>query len=185
MKIGYARVSRDEQNLDRQLAALEKEECEKIFTDKISGLSKSRTELDKMLGILVPGDTLIVQKLDRLGRNVINLLQLIEDFNERGIKFKSIDDGFDTTTSVGLFIMTVLGAFARLERDVIRERTKDALQTAKRKGKRLGPPLKDFSEEIEIMKTLTGTPDEIATQMGISRAKYYRLIKINRLQTDN
>src|SRR5882724_5943885 len=135
MKIGYARVSREEQSLERQISALQHEGCESIFSEKMGGVYKSRPELDKMLAIIVPGDIVIVQKLDRLGRDTINLLLLLKDLRERGIEFKSIQDSFDTSTPIGRFVMTIMGGFAELEREVIHERVMDGLKQARKEGK--------------------------------------------------
>lgn len=178
MKIGYARVSREDQNLTRQIEALEAEGCERIFAEKIGGSLKSRPELDKMLEVLRPGDCVTVQKLDRLGRGFIHLNSLLEWFDKEGIFFKSLGDNFDTSSPIGRALLRIMTVIAELEKDTIRERTKDALASAKRNGKVLGAPLKDFSEEVQRFKELEDRPrEEVMKVMGITEYKYYALRK--------
>ena len=119
MLIGYARVSTVEQNLDLQLDALKNIGCEKVFEDKIGGTVFDRPGLAQALEHLRSGDTLVVWKLDRLGRSLHNLLKLINDLQEKGVMFRSIQDGIDTTTSIGQFFFQITGAFAELERNLI------------------------------------------------------------------
>ena len=124
MLIGYARVSTIEQNLDLQLDALQAIGCEKVFEDKIGGTVLERHGLAQALEHLRSGDTLVVWRLDRLGRSLHNLLKLINELQEKGVMFRSIQDGIDTTTSIGQFFFQITGAFAELERNLIKERTK-------------------------------------------------------------
>lgn len=179
MKIGYARVSREDQNLTRQIEALEAEGCEVIYKEKISGGTKSRPELDKMLKELKPGDCVTVQKLDRLGRSFTHLMNLIDRFEKDGIAFKSLGENFDTITPMGKAMFRIMTVIAEFEKDTIRERTKDSLASLKRNGRILGPPKKDFSDEIIKFKECTGSADEIMKVLGIGRTKYFELKKMS------
>src|SRR5215203_1623640 len=124
MKIGYARVSTGDQNPALQLAALKRERCKRIFTDKASGSLRKRPELDKCLKSLQPGDVLIVWKLDRLGRSLRDLITLLDDLKGQGIKFKSLTESIDTQTPTGRAMWQMVGVLAELERSLIQERTK-------------------------------------------------------------
>ena len=125
MKIGYARVSTDDQDLGRQLQALRKAGCKMIFQENVSGANRNRPELDKMLAKLRPGDVIVIQKLDRLGRSLQHLIELVDHFRENKVGFVSLSDNFDTTTSQGKLLFNIMGAIAEFERDLISERTKD------------------------------------------------------------
>src|SRR6267154_5564356 len=171
MKIGYARVSREDQNLARQVEALEVEGCAKIYSEKIGGGIKQRPELEKMLEELKPGDCVVVQKLDRLGRGFLHLNQLIEGFDKDGISFKSLGDNFDTSTPMGRAMLRIMTVIAELEKDMIRERTKDALASAKRNGIILGPPRKEYAKEVEMFKECKGYKIEVMKSLGISQYK--------------
>ena len=140
MKIGYARVSTTDQKLRSQIDALTKEGCKQVFEEKMSGAKKERRELDRCLELLREGDTLVVTKLDRLGRTVKQLVELIETFKTRGIHFKCLDDPIDTTSSTGTFFFHVMGAFAELEKNLIRERTSVGLSAARKRGRTGGRP---------------------------------------------
>lgn len=146
MKYGYVRVSRDKQNLDLQLDALKKLNCDKIFQEKVSGAAKRLPEQEKLLKLLQPGDTLAVWHIDRLGRTVKALVFLMEDLLKRGIAFISVNQQIDTTTTMGKFIYNVMAATAQMERDTIRERTMAGLTAARSRGRKGGRP-KGLSEE--------------------------------------
>lgn len=133
MKIGYARVSTKEQHLDMQLEALKAAGCEKIFSEKMTGRQQNRPELDACLSFLREGDTLVVYKLDRLGRSLKNILTLLEDFKNRGIQFTSLQDNISTEGAIGQLMNNILGAFAQFERDLIYERTQEGRRIAKEK----------------------------------------------------
>ncbi|MBV4300402.1 recombinase family protein, partial [Parabacteroides distasonis] len=138
MKIGYARVSTKEQHLDMQLEALKAAGCEKIFSEKMTGRQQNRPELDACLNFLREGDTLVVYKLDRLGRSLKNILTLLEDFKNRGIQFTSLQDNISTEGAIGQLMNNILGAFAQFERDLIYERTQEGRRIAKEKGVKFG-----------------------------------------------
>lgn len=177
MKIGYARISTGDQNLDLQLDALKKEGCEKIFQDTISGLKKNRPGLDEALSHLRKGDALVVWKLDRLGRSLKGLLDLIEHFYQSEIQFKSISDGINTTTSVGRFFFNIMGSLAQMERELMIERTMAGLQAAMERG-RVGGRKKSLTKsKLEAARKLLdeGTPrKDVAEIMKISMATLYR-----------
>lgn len=173
MKIGYARVSTDEQNLDLQLDALKAAGCEKIFTDEgISGVSKSRAGLDDALDAVLEGkNTLIVWKLDRLGRSLSFLCELIERLKGQGADFQSLTDGIDTMTTGGKLVFHIMGALAEFERDLISERTKAGMKSAKKRGKHVGRPKALSQGQIQHMHELlsTGkTQREVAELLKVS-----------------
>src|SRR6266699_5490211 len=140
MLIGYARVSTLEQTLDLQKDALTKAECSKIFTDTISGAKTERKGLDEALSFLREGDTLVVWKLDRLGRSLNHLIEIITALESKKIGFKSLTESIDTTTPGGKLIFHIFGALAQFERDLIRERTNAGLAAARARGRRGGHP---------------------------------------------
>src|SRR6266702_7362533 len=140
MFIGYARVSTQDQTLDLQKDALEKMGCTKIFTDTASGAKAERKGLQEALEYVREGDTLVVWRLDRLGRSLKHLIETITKLNNRKIGFKSITENIDTTTSGGKLIFHIFGALAEFERDIIKERTKAGLQAARARGRLGGRP---------------------------------------------
>ncbi len=140
MFIGYARVSTHEQNLDMQLDALKAAGCEKIFKDKISTLKEERQGLLEALDFLRPGDVLVVWKLDRLGRTLKQLIELVAMFNQKGIGFKSLKETINTTTSTGKLVFHIFAALAEFERDIIHERTRAGLEAARARGRLGGRP---------------------------------------------
>src|SRR5918911_1838915 len=141
MNIGYARVSTDEQNLDSQIDALVKAGCERrhIFTDKVSGTKDRRPGLEQALSPLRPGDTLVVWRLDRLGRSLRHLIDTVTDLQERGIGFKSLTESIDTTTTGGRLVFNIFASLAEFEREIIWERANAGLSSARSRGRRGGP----------------------------------------------
>lgn len=181
-KIGYARVSTTEQSLDLQIDALEKEGCAVIFTEKASGRKTDRTELTKCLEYLREGDVLVVYKLDRLGRTTRQLIELVEDLDKKGIQFKAITNQIDTTTAQGKFFFTIMAAFAEMEANLIRERTKAGLESARARGRKGGRPRIDqkvLEKAIRLYNTKEYTIAEITEMTGISKAKLYQALKEN------
>jgi len=147
LKIGYARVSTQDQNLDLQLKALKKAGCEKIFREKISGFNRHRPEFQRMLDQLRAGDTIIVWKLDRLARSTRDLLNAMATINEASGKFQSLSEPWaNTTTHAGKMVMTVFAGIAEFERDLIRERTSAGRDAAKQRGVRFGRLLHDAGD---------------------------------------
>ncbi|PWW05887.1 recombinase family protein [Mangrovibacter plantisponsor] len=146
MLIGYVRVSTNDQNTALQRNALECAGCELIFEDKISGKTSDRPGLKKLLRMLSDGDTLVVWKLDRLGRSMRHLVVLIEDLRQRGVNFRSLTDSIDTSTPMGRFFFHVMGALAEMERELIVERTRAGLAAAREEG-RIGGRRPKLSQE--------------------------------------
>src|ERR1700712_5516244 len=140
MLIGYARVSTHEQNLDLQEDALKAAGCQKVYTDKTRGTKAERPGLEKALADVRPGESLVVWKLDRLGRSLKHLIGTVTDLSNRGVGFRSLQEAIDTTTSGGKLIFHVFGALAEFERDLIRERTQAGLQAARARGRVGGRP---------------------------------------------
>lgn len=178
MIVGYARVSKEDQDLGRQIKALRDSGCDIVYEEKISGGKRSRPELDKMLLSLQRGDVVVVQKLDRLGRSLQHLLSVMEGFKESGIGFKSLSDSIDTSSSVGTMMFQMLAVVAEFERNLIRERTRDALAYRKSIGVRLGRPEKGGLELMDEFKRLADKGmkfDQVMATLGITKYKYYSL----------
>ena len=135
MLIGYARVSTQEQNLDLQIEALKSAGCEKIFEDKMSGTRADRPGLGRALEMLREGDTLVIWKLDRLGRTVVGLVSLVSDLSTRGVQFRSITDCIDTSTTAGRFFFNIMASLAQMEKELTVERTRAGLAVAKQQGR--------------------------------------------------
>ncbi|MEK0217216.1 recombinase family protein [Bifidobacterium mongoliense] len=177
MIIGYARVSTLEQNEALQTDALDKAGCERLFTDHASGAKAHRPELDHMLDTLRKGDTLVVWKLDRLGRSVQNLVDLMNLLQEKGVGFKSLTENMDTTTPGGILVFNVFAAMAQFERDLIRERTNAGLRAARARGHKGGRPSKLTEKQRtrirELYQSRALTVQEIANQYQVSRQTIY------------
>jgi DNA invertase Pin-like site-specific DNA recombinase len=177
MLIGYARVSTSDQTLDLQKDALEKAGCSRIFTDTASGAKAERTGIDEALNYVRAGDTLVVWRLDRLGRSLKHLIETITALNKRRIGFKSITEAIDTTTSGGKLIFHIFGALAEFERDIIRERTQAGLTAARARGRKGGRPKALTPKKAKMAQALykdkTNTIDEICRTLNISRATLY------------
>ena len=181
MLIGYARVSTEEQNLDSQRDALKSAGCEKIFTDQISGTKAQRPGLEEALSHLRKGDTLVVWRLDRLGRSLRHLIDTVTDLQMRGIGFHSITESIDTTTSGGKLVFHIFGALAEFEREIIRERTKAGLTAARSRGRTGGRRKVLTAKQVQQLKQLAADPNnsvtEICKTFGISRMTFYRYIQ--------
>jgi DNA invertase Pin-like site-specific DNA recombinase len=176
--IGYARVSTTDQDPALQLDALKEAGCIKVFVDTASGSLDRRPELDRMLDQLRQGDTVVVWRLDRLGRSLRHLISLIEDFEERGVGFKSLTESMDTTTPGGRLIFQIFGAMAEFERSIIRERTRAGLDAARARGRKGGRPTVMTPEKTKIARALYDskqyTVETIAKELGVSRKTVYR-----------
>lgn len=183
MKVGYARVSTEDQRLDLQLTALKRAGCSHIFKDHgISGAEMSRPGLEKMLRALRPGQTLVVWRLDRLGRSLAGLVQLVDELGRRGIGFQSITEEVNTTTSGGRLIFHIMAALAEFERTLISERTKAGMQEALNKGRHVGrPPSLTDQDVLKAMHDLESeSVAAIARRHGISpRTLQRRMQKFN------
>src|SRR3712207_5000587 len=181
MLIGYARVSTHDQTLDLQLDALKQAGCEQLFTDTVSGGTVERPGLEDAFSHLRKGDTLVVWRLDRLGRSLRHLIATITDLHSRGIGFRSLTEQIDTTTSGGKLIFHIFGALAEFERDIIRERTEAGLAAARARGRLGGRRRTLTSKEITMVKRLyadKSTPiNEICKSFNISRMTLWRYLK--------
>ncbi len=171
--IGYARVSTEDQSMTMQVDALEAAGCARVFSEVGSGKSrKGRTELQAALDYLNPGDTLAVWRLDRLGRNTVDLITMVNDLNEQDIEFRSLTEAIDTSTSGGRFILTIFSALATMEREIISERTKAGLEAAAKNGRKGGRPPKLSAEQVQTVIDLRdgGTSiSGIARSLNVSR----------------
>ena len=180
MLIGYARVSTHEQTLNLQQDALTKAGCTKIFTDTASGAKTERIGLEEALNYVRKGDTLVVWRLDRLGRSLPHLISTMTDLEERGIGFKSLTENIDTTTSGGKLIFHIFGALAEFERNLIRERTLAGLAAARARGRKGGRPRALTPEQRRIAQALYDDPKnpiaDICRTFKISRFTLYRNI---------
>jgi DNA invertase Pin-like site-specific DNA recombinase len=180
MLIGYARVSTQEQTLNLQKDALAKAGCTKIFTDTASGAKTERIGLEEVLNYVRKGDTLVVWRLDRLGRSLPHLITTMTDLEERGIGFKSLTENIDTTTSGGKLIFHIFGALAEFERNLIRERTTAGLLAARARGRKGGRPKTLTGKQLNIVSDLYDKHHPIADicrTLKISRATLYRYIE--------
>lgn len=176
--LGYARVSSNEQNPALQEDALKAAGCFRIFTDKMSGALERRPELDRLLDQLRPGDTLIVWRLDRLGRSLRHLIEQLRTLEQRGVGFKSLQENIDTTTPGGRLIFHVFAALAEFERDLIRERTAAGLSAARARGRNGGRPKVLTADQIRTARQLYAqremTVRQIGEVFGVSRNTIYR-----------
>lgn len=180
MKFGYARVSTEDQNLNMQIDALQTMGCERIFQEKISGMNDQRLELLKMLDMAREGDTIVVYKLDRLGRSTKKLIELIDDLNNKGVEFQSIRDSIDTHTAVGKAMFRMLAVLAEMERDLISERTRAGLTAARARGRLGGRPKKDaklLDKAMKLYDSKAYTVPEIAEITSVSKTSLYRALK--------
>jgi DNA invertase Pin-like site-specific DNA recombinase len=178
---GYARVSTAEQNLDLQKDALTKAGCEKIFTDVASGAASEREGLKEALDYVRSGDVLVVWRLDRLGRSLQHLLETINGLQERGIGFKSVSESLDTTTSGGKLVFQIFGALAEFERNLIRERTRAGLDSARARGRLGGRPRLLDPNKAALAKKLyeekNHTIEEICELIGVSKPSLYHYLR--------
>jgi DNA invertase Pin-like site-specific DNA recombinase len=177
MRIGYARVSTEDQNLTLQTDALDRAGCERLFTDQMSGTRADRPGLREALSHIRPGDTLVVWKLDRLGRGVKGLVDLVAEFEGRKVHFQSLTDQIDTSTPAGRFFFHVMASLAQMERELIVERTRAGLEAARRQGRVGGRKRLMTESKVEAARQLMGSgtpPREVAKLLGVSVPTLYR-----------
>lgn len=192
-KVGYARVSTQDQNLHLQIDALKEEGCTKIFEEHASGKDTERPQLQEMLKYIREGDTVVVYKLDRLGRSTKDLISLVDDFRERGVEFVSVHDRIDTSTPMGTFVFTVFSALAELERSMIIERTQAGLAAARARGRKGGRPVAMSKQEKEAARRMVDVDEMSITdalkalnrrrEKPVSRATFTRAIAEARAAT--
>jgi DNA invertase Pin-like site-specific DNA recombinase len=177
--MGYARVSTQDQKLDLQNDALRKAGCKKIFEDKASGSHAERPGLNKVLEMLREGDTLVVWKLDRLGRSVKHLVDLVTGLAKQGVHFKSLTDAIDTGTPSGRFFFNVMASLAQMERELTVERTRTGLEVARKQGRKGGRKRQMTDSKIESAKKLLANgvaPKDVAKNLSVSIPTLYRWI---------
>lgn len=176
---GYARVSTADQNLDRQIDALKKYGVDFIYNEKITGTKRDRPELMKLLERVTNGDTVVVESLSRLGRSTKDLIELVETFNAKGVNLVSLKESIDTTTSTGKLLFTLMSAIAQFERDVIADRTREGLNSARARGRRGGRPKSDpeaVAKAIKLYNTRQYSLREIEELTGIKKDTLYRYL---------
>jgi DNA invertase Pin-like site-specific DNA recombinase len=179
MNFGYARVSARDQSLDTQLEQLRAAQVDKIFQEKISGTTTSRPQLDQLLATLRDGDTVTVARLNRLGRNSAHIMQLVADFNTRGVRFVALDLGIDTATPAGRLVLGIFAALAEYDRETIRERATDGIALAKQQGKHLGRRAGADADKLAKVKACLAAGMSVhqtvsATGVSESSVKRYR-----------
>ena len=177
---GYARVSTEQQNLDRQLDMLQKYGVDFIYNEKMTGTKRNRPELEKLLERLTEGDTVVVESLSRLGRSTKDLIWLMETFNAKGVNLISLKESIDTTTSTGKLLFTLMSAIAQFERDVIADRTREGLNSARARGRKGGRPRTDsekLRKAIKLYNTRQYSLAEIEDMTGVKRSTLYRGIR--------
>lgn len=186
MKIGYARVSTQDQNLDRQLDSLNAAGCERIFNEKMTGTKSDRPELKMMLMTLRAGDTLVVESFSRLSRSTKDLLALVDQLTEMGVHLVSLKENLDTNTATGKMMLTMLSALSQFERDLIAERTVDGLKAARARGRKGGRPRigteKDKRQALAMYKSNAMSNRDIAERFGVSTATLSRWIRESKEQ---
>lgn len=184
MRIGYARVSSDDQNLALQKDALQAAQCERVYEEKESGGKTDRPELLKLLEVLRQGDTLVVWRLDRLGRSLKHLIEIVEKLEAMGVGFQSLTENIDTTTSGGKLVFHIFAALAEFERTLIRERTRAGLKAARVRGRQGGRPKALSAEKQRIAQALRDDSSQdvgaICKTLGISRTTFYRYTKTDK-----
>ncbi len=180
MKIGYVRISTHDQNESLQRDALKEAGCEKIYSDKVSGAKADRPGLAKALEYARPGDCLVVWRLDRLGRNLKHLIEVVDDLENCKVGFVSLKEGFDTTTNGGKLVFQIFGALAEFERNLIRERTKAGLEAARARGRLGGRKEKLTFTQVDTLKTMyeskSHTVKEICDTFKITKPTLYRYL---------
>ena len=178
-KIGYARVSTKDQVLDSQIDALKAYGCDRIFSEKISGRKINRTELDKCLDYLREGDTLVITKLDRLGRTTKQLIELAHHLENEGIDLQIIDTNINTNDAMGKMFFTLMSAFAELEANLLSERTKKGLDAARSRGRKGGrPPIDNSKKELikKLYESKEYSIDEICKIADVSKTSIYNIV---------
>ncbi|MDQ0862239.1 recombinase family protein [Bacillus sp. V2I10] len=185
MIIGYARVSTVDQNLDRQISMLSEYRCEKIVKEKFTGTIKDRSGLNQLFEVIRKGDTVVVESISRLGRKTLDILTIIQQFEEMGVQFVSLKENMDTRTSTGKAMFQMMCVIAELERNLIAERVKEGLEASKKRGKQLGRP-KLEKDKLDIALRMYDSNEysikEIVEGTGISQGSLYRAINKRKLE---
>ena len=180
---GYARVSTEQQNLDRQLDALKTYGCDVIYNEKMTGTKRDRPELSKLLDRMTEGDTVVIESLSRLGRSTKDLIELTELFQSKGVHLVSLKESIDTSTSTGKLLFTLMSAIAQIERDVIADRTREGLKSARARGRTGGRPRTDpaaVKKAIRLYGTKEYSIKEIEELTGVKKSTLYRSLTAQR-----
>jgi len=180
MKIGYARVSTHDQNLDLQRQVLAAADCGEVFIDQVSGTATRRPGLDKALARCEAGDVLVVWRLDRLGRSLSHLIDVIHQLGKREVGFVSLSESIDTTTAGGRLVFHLMGAIAEFERSLIVDRTREGVAAAKKRGTHMGRPVSLTATQVRHARALIDegeSPGSVASGLGVSRSTLYRALK--------
>ena len=181
MLVGYARVSTHDQNLDLQQDALTAAGCDKIVVDQVSGAKKQRTGLDRVLDTLREGDTLVVWRLDRLGRSLKHLIELVGELEGKGVAFRSLQESIDTTSPGGRLVFHIFGALAEFERNLIQERTQAGLAAAKARGRKGGRPKSLNAEKrkmaVKLFQEGNHSVQELCRLVGVSKPTLYSYVR--------
>ena len=181
MKFGYARVSKNDQSLEIQIQKLKAVGCDEIFQEKVSGVKEDRKELNLLINKLRPGDTVCVVRLDRLGRRMLKLVTLINEFKEKQVNFVALENNIDTTTPLGMVLFSMCAAFSEMERALIIERVKAGVEAAHAKGRKGGRPRALTPAKKELLSSFCANDafsvTQICEMVGITRSVYYRAIK--------
>jgi DNA invertase Pin-like site-specific DNA recombinase len=184
-KIGYARVSTPGQNLDSQLDALKQAGCSKVFTDQVSGTTESRPGWDQLLAYARPGDTVVVAELSRMTRSLMHLLQVVKDFEDKGIELISLRENIDTSTVTGRCFLSIMGAIAQMERELKAERAAAGREAAKARGRTGGRPRTD-PDKLQRARILyqnsKKTASEICRTLGIGRRTFFSYLATQKNQ---
>lgn len=176
---GYARVSTEAQNLDRQLDALKQFGVDAIYNEKMTGTKKDRPELNKLLERITEGDTVVIESLSRLGRSTKDLIELTELFNSKGVRLVSLKESIDTDSSTGKLLFTLMSALAQFERDTIADRTREGLRSARSRGRTGGRPkanADNIKKAVKLYKTQQYSIREIEELTGVKKSTLYRNI---------
>lgn len=177
---GYARVSTEQQSLDRQLDMLEKYGVDKIYNEKMTGTKRNRPELEKLIERLTEGDTVVVESLSRLGRSTKDLIWLMETFNSKSVNLVSLKESIDTTSSTGKLLFTLMSALAQFERDVLADRTREGLAAAKARGRKGGRPSansESVKKAVKLCRTGEYTAKEIYELTGVRKTTLYKNLR--------
>lgn len=179
---GYARVSTETQNLDRQIDALEKYGVDQIYNEKMTGTKKDRPELDKLIDRMTEGDVVVIESLSRLGRSTKDLIELTELFQSRGVHLVSLKENIDTSTSTGKLLFTLMSAIAQFERDTIADRTREGLRAARARGRTGGRPQTNpevVRKAVKLYYTGQYSIREIEELTGVKKSTLYRNLKMD------
>jgi DNA invertase Pin-like site-specific DNA recombinase len=187
MIIGYARVSTMDQNLDRQINMLTDYGCEKVVEEKFTGTIKDRQGLQTLMDVIRAGDTVVVESISRLGRKTLDILTVIQEFEDMGVQFVSLKENMDTRTSTGKAMFQMMCVIAELERNLIAERVKEGLEASRKRGKKLGRPKVDQAKidiALRMYESKEYSIKEIVEGTGVSQGTLYRAINKRKLITE-